>query len=107
MLEGITVLSESNTVVPDCGWFTLIGFVLAVISLVWFMLIYDDAEIMVSVFIIFWGLIIWGATWLDGDSETRYKVTISEEVSMVEFCEKYEVIDVDGMIYTIKEKAGE
>lgn len=33
-----------------------------------------------------------------------YKVTISEGVSMVEFCERYEIIDVDGMIYTIREK---
>lgn len=34
----------------------------------------------------------------------KYKVTISEEVSMVEFYEKYEIIDVDGTIYTIREK---
>lgn len=33
----------------------------------------------------------------------KYKVTISEEVSMVEFYEKYEIIDVDGAIYTIRE----
>lgn len=37
----------------------------------------------------------------------QYKVTISEEVSMVEFYERYEIIDVDGMIYTIKEKKNE
>ena len=34
----------------------------------------------------------------------KYKVTISEEVSMTEFYEKYEIIDVDGAIYTIREK---
>lgn len=33
-----------------------------------------------------------------------YKVTISEDVSMVEFCEMYEITAVDGAIYTIKEK---
>lgn len=33
-----------------------------------------------------------------------YKVTISEEVSMTEFYERYEIIDVDGAIYTIREK---
>lgn len=38
------------------------------------------------------------------DKFIKYKVTISEEVSMVEFYEKYEIIDVDGMIYTIREK---
>lgn len=34
----------------------------------------------------------------------KYKVVISEEVSMMEFYEKYEIIDVDGAIYTIRDK---
>lgn len=34
----------------------------------------------------------------------KYKVTVSEEVSMTEFYDKYEIIDVDGAIYTIREK---
>lgn len=34
----------------------------------------------------------------------KYKVTVSEEVSMTEFFERYEIIDVDGAIYTIREK---
>ena len=38
------------------------------------------------------------------DYETQYKVTISEEVSMTEFLEKYEVITQDGKIFTIREK---
>ena len=36
--------------------------------------------------------------------ETRYKVTISDEVSMNEFMEKYEIINQDGKIYTIRER---
>lgn len=39
--------------------------------------------------------------------ETHYKVLISDEVSMNEFLEKYEVIDQEGRIYTVKEKVGE
>jgi hypothetical protein len=34
----------------------------------------------------------------------QYKVTISDSVSMVEFNEKYDVIEVEGKIYTIREK---
>ena len=34
----------------------------------------------------------------------KYKVVISEEVSITEFYEMYEIIDVDGAIYTIREK---
>jgi hypothetical protein len=39
--------------------------------------------------------------------ETQYKVTISEEVSMTEFYNRYEVIDQDGKIFTVKEKDSE
>lgn len=34
----------------------------------------------------------------------QYQVTISDDVSMVEFNEKYDVIKVEGKIYTIREK---
>ena len=36
--------------------------------------------------------------------ETQYKVTISDEVSMNEFLERYEIIDQEGKIYTVREK---
>ena len=36
-----------------------------------------------------------------------YKVTISDEVSMNEFMNKYEILNQDGKIYTVKERKGE
>lgn len=36
--------------------------------------------------------------------ETRYDVTISDEVKLTEFNEKYEIIEQKGKIYTIREK---
>ena len=36
--------------------------------------------------------------------DTEYKVTISDDVSMNEFMEKYKIIDQDGKIYTIRER---
>lgn len=35
--------------------------------------------------------------------ETHYKVTISDEVSMNEFLERYEIVDQDGRIYIVRE----
>ena len=35
---------------------------------------------------------------------TVYKVTIDDTVSIVEFYERYEIIDQDGLIFTIAEK---
>lgn len=37
------------------------------------------------------------------EHETYYKVTISDEVSLNEFLERYEIIDQEGQIYTIRE----
>ena len=37
----------------------------------------------------------------------QYQVTISDNVGMVEFNEKYDVIKVEGKIYTIVEKESE
>ena len=36
--------------------------------------------------------------------ETHYKVLISDDISAHEFLEKYEVIDQEDRIYTVKEK---
>lgn len=35
--------------------------------------------------------------------EIRYKVTVSDEVLLNEFLSRYEIIDVEGKIYTVKE----
>jgi hypothetical protein len=37
-------------------------------------------------------------------TETHYKVTIDDSVSMNEFLDKYEILDQEGKIYTIKER---
>lgn len=34
---------------------------------------------------------------------TRYKVTISDDVKLIEFLEQYEILDTEGEIYTIRE----
>jgi hypothetical protein len=34
----------------------------------------------------------------------KYEVLIDEEVNLVEFYEKYEILEVEGKIYTIKER---
>lgn len=41
---------------------------------------------------------------LPDEYETRYKVTISDEVSMNDFLERYEIIDQEGKIYTVRER---
>ena len=38
--------------------------------------------------------------------ETHYKVTISDEVPLNDFLERYEIVDQEGRIYTIRELEG-
>lgn len=38
------------------------------------------------------------------EETTYYQVIINDSVSMVEFYEKYDIVGVEGRIYTIKEK---
>ena len=42
-------------------------------------------------------------TTLPDEYETNYKVIISDEVSMNDFLTRYEIIEVEGQIYTVKE----
>jgi hypothetical protein len=49
------------------------------------------------------GTLLGRATELPINYETQYKVTISDEVSMNEFLDKYEIIDQEGKIYTVRE----
>ena len=36
--------------------------------------------------------------------ETQYKVTVSDEVSMNDFLERYEIVSQEGKIYTVRER---
>jgi hypothetical protein len=36
--------------------------------------------------------------------ETQYKVTVSDKTPMNEFMEKYEIVDQEGRIYTVRER---
>ena len=53
------------------------------------------------------GCLVGGALSEPTEYETQYKVTISDETSMTEFVEQYEIIDQDGKIFTVREHKGE
>ena len=56
---------------------------------------------------IIFGVVVGVGVGVDGlptEYETQYKVTISDEVSMNDFLERYEIIDQEGKIYTVRER---
>ena len=105
-MEGIEILSQEV-----CNEFNIIAFFACVIL---FMIIgialdfYNDisAGVVGTLFGIILGLFMYVIIFqvIIPDKYIVYKVKITEDVSMTEFYERYEIIDVDGKIYTIKEK---
>lgn len=119
-MSGIEILTSQEVAIAyEFNWNVFwIGFGITAISVIiigtLFIICYKD-ELPVtacfSMFIllglcggIFIGCLFGGALQTPTKYETQYKVTISDEVKMDEFCEKYEIIGQDGKIYTVRER---
>lgn len=109
-MEGIEILSTRiiyDTILP--WWCVLIGvsgMIIFIVSLI--IAVSEDCTWLAGIFGV---LIIVSLTlWICGTAIDKndidyieHKVTISDEVSLVEFLEKYEIIERDGEIYIIRE----
>lgn len=111
MLEGITVL---NTIIISgavgIGTFILMGLASAIFSFLIGLVIWDGEvvpAIIASVLSIALTLGIAGFINEDATDTVRYEVTISDEVNLTEFNERYEIIEQRGDIYVIEERAEE
>lgn len=115
-MNGIEILSSEQVVVAwQYGWTAF----WTVFALIW--LISVAIGFVCSLYTEHWSYLIYGAiigivaaafiagmagSVNDTPSEyvNQYKVIISDEVTMNEFTEKYEIISQDGRIYTVREK---
>ena len=115
-MNGIEILSTAEVVTATAPDWPAVGFVFGVMMLIaislaiWigvekqsgtagiksFLLVFVVA-LVVSVFTVL-------ATEQPISYETHYKVIIDDNVSMNEFNEKYEIINQEGKIYTIRER---
>ena len=114
-MDGVDILSTSTKVVeaiPDSGmiWiaigitmsiFVMVGIIVAICKgnasfLVLFLLI---GMLVSTISAIFTGKLTATSVY-----ETYYKVTIDNNVSMNDFMAKYEIVDHEDKIYTVKEK---
>ena len=53
------------------------------------------------------GAVVGGGASIAAEYVEEYKATISEDVLLVEFNERYEIVDQQGKIYTVRERNGE
>ena len=118
MLKGITVLNTYDIITPE--WndkiFPAVVFTcIAIAGIALIIYILHDLERMKEAFVpSFVGILftlfcmvmsIYEFTHLpENKYQTRYEVTISDEVNFNEFNSRYEVVEQNGLIYTIVEK---
>ena len=111
MLEGITVL---NTFIISSGVgigsFILLGMACIIMGFLVGLAVWDGEIIPAIISSVLSTAIVLGiAGYINKDATdtVRYEVTISEEVNLTEFIERYEIIEQRGDIYVIEERAEE
>ena len=115
-MTGIEILSSQEVVTKFAfNWSACLiaGFVVFGICLLFGILIsienYDWFNVIIfaafGVFVgILFGCAVGSIAQIPVEYETQYKVLISDEVSMNDFNSKYEIVDQEGKIYTIRER---
>lgn len=115
-MNGVEILSSAEVASEfafnwTAFWTTLgILFGIGLISSVVSFLFMEEwgaafASLFVACFLGIWlGTVIANNNKIPISYETHYKVTIDDTVSMNEFLDKYEILDQEGKIYTVKER---
>ena len=118
-MNGVEILAvEQVAVAWEYNWGVFWGVSLVVFGLFLIsgvVIAVDEADafpvVLFAIIGVFLGAIIGegvgGGTSLPAEYVNEYKVLISEDVSLVEFNERYEIIDQQGKIYTVRERNGE
>ena len=110
-MNGVEILSLEviyNTFLPD--WGIVVGLIFMFVSFIAvFAFMANNKHILMWVCcgltIAFLILVGFGSNENKTDiNHIEYKVTIDDSVSMNEFLDKYEILDQEGKIYTVKEK---
>lgn len=108
-MEGIEILSSRITHVPTtlCMLFFVIIFIVGAICFLMFADYKEVVPLLVgTICVVLFVCLIAGMKKNDklGKEVYLYKVTISEDVSVLEFHNKYKIIDEEGEIFTIRER---
>ena len=111
MLEGVTVL---NTFVISSaigsGTFILMIAVCLFLGLIAGLAVWDGKvvpAIISSLLCTALGVVVIVATSVNEEDVVRYEVTVSEEVNLTDFTERYKIIEQRGDIYVIEERTEE
>ena len=111
-MEGVTILNTIEVMASTWG-FSIVGLIIAILSLLFligiiFSIIKNEVFItsflsMLVVFDVLISIMCFSSA-NEYFDHYEYQVIIDDSVSLVEFTEKYEILDQEGLIYTVKEK---
>lgn len=107
-MNGVTILNSYEILTnPSSIFFIVIwGFVFTALAFgLLCLFILDTSSISTAIFAVVAGAlaVILFCNIPEKKYETRYQVTVDDSVSMNEFQSKYEIIEVEGKIYTVRE----
>lgn len=109
-MEGITVLNSYEYLTNPSSIFLYLvwGFVFTTlaIALSYLFIVDNYSSTSTAIFAIAAGAlaVILFCNIPEKDYETRYQVAVDDSVSMNEFQSKYEIIEVESKIYTVRER---
>ena len=110
-MTGVEILSEKviyNTILPGwCGPIALAVFAISLVGASVFVSYRKIGLVIASCVLIVASVVVGILTLSSNRNNIRhieYKVTIDDSVSMNEFMDKYEILDQEGKIYTVKER---
>lgn len=99
--ESLTNFGSILLISILCAWFLAAAIVALFALLKYGCDSWKEFAILVVCVVLF---IVCGCLIPEGKYETRYQVTVDNSVSMNEFQNKYEIIEVEGKIYTVRER---
>ena len=110
-MNGVEILSSEtiyNTILPEwCGFIVLMGIVAFCICASVFGSTRKIGSTITSCVLVVISVIVMVLSLSSSKTDVNrieYKVTIDDFVSMNEFLDKYEILDQEGKIYTVKER---
>ena len=114
-MEGVRILAENAIMLTQYsfvwnGWFIfcyIIAGLFAILTIV--LMIDDDIAYVLTITVTAFMFIIGTSIGNDRGTEevydyTEYKVIVNDTVNMSEFMKKYEILDIDGEIYVVRER---
>ena len=111
-MTGVEILSSSEVAIAyrfNFGAFFTVLLVLLFVGICFIFYTkdkdYNDVIVLSSLMLgIAIGSIVGAGERIPTEYVTEYKVTISDEVSFNEFIEKYDIVDQEDKIYTVRER---